>query len=451
MEQHLKTKVLFDIAVFVPDNVAGIGRVALEILKLLLQRNDLEIIMICSALDEQAAWRHLNKAIGSILPLRCKDAAYSELTEPLPLPPPPKETFLRNCENLVRRFLPKNKLLNTSIETVRKIKWLIKPPPPLPPEPKKKERPRSPILEQLCRNSDVYFSPFDLPVREVDSNPNLIKLLVIYDIIPFLYPDLYPREWLSGLPDYNKVTPDMSLFSISQQTKTDVLNFFPNISENQFTVIPLGADERFKPANVQSKIDSVLKKYKIPLDIPYILSVATLEVRKNFDHIIRCFENLHRKYENDNMVKDSVLVLTGQKGWLDSKIYNAYEQLPKQIKRKIIFTGYAADEDLPFLYNGAECFCYMSLYEGFGLPPLEAMQSGCPVIVSNTSSLPEVVGDAGILLPPKDKAGLVDAFYRVLTDEDLHKKMVAAGLEQAKKFNWDKCTEIILSKMKTGV
>ncbi|GHT35613.1 hypothetical protein FACS189427_05280 [Planctomycetales bacterium] len=444
MEQHLKTKVLFDIAAFFPDNITGIGRVTLEILKRFLQRNDLEITLICSDPDEQAAWRHLNKAIGTILPLRCKDAEHSELTEPLPLPPLPKETFLRNCENFVRRFIPKNKLLNTSIETVRKIKWYIKPPP----EPEKKERPRSTILEQLCRNSDIYFSPFILPIKEIDSNPNLKKLLVIYDVIPHIYPDLYSLEWF---PDYNKVTPDMSLFSISQQTKTDVLKFFPNISENQFTVIPLGADEQFKPSNDKSKIDSVLKKYKIPVDTPYILSIATLEIRKNFDHIIRCFENLHRKYENDNTVKDSVLVLTGQKGWLDSEIYNAYGQLPKKIKRKIIFTGYAADEDLPFLYNGAECFCYMSLYEGFGLPPLEAMQSGCPVIVSNTSSLPEVAGDAGIMLPPKDEAGLVDAFYRVLTDGDLHHKMVAAGLEQAKKFTWDKCTDIILSKIKSGV
>jgi glycosyltransferase involved in cell wall biosynthesis len=140
-------------------------------------------------------------------------------------------------------------------------------------------------------------------------------------------------------------------------------------------------------------------------------------------------------------------VLTGVSGWQDRKFKKVFARLPEKVKEKIIFTGYVEDDDLPFLYSGARCFCYMSIYEGFGLPPLEAMQCGTPVITSNTSSLPEVVGDAGIMLDPHDVEGLVDAFNRVLNNETLRNEMIAKGLEQAKKFSWDQCVEIIVEKM----
>jgi glycosyltransferase involved in cell wall biosynthesis len=125
----------------------------------------------------------------------------------------------------------------------------------------------------------------------------------------------------------------------------------------------------------------------------------------------------------------------------------AFDSLSPDCKKRFIYTGYVEDEDLPYIYNGASCLCFMSFYEGFGLPLLEAMQSGTPVIASDASSIPEVVGDAGILVNPNDVDGLVVALYQVLTEEHLRNKMIQKGLEQAKKFNWDDCVNIILEKL----
>jgi glycosyltransferase involved in cell wall biosynthesis len=213
----------------------------------------------------------------------------------------------------------------------------------------------------------------------------------------------------------------------------------------QVRTILLAADQRFSPCFDRNKIESILNKYSIPVNIPYIFSVAALDIRKNFDHVMNCFSQY--LLSQHGIETNCRLVLTGVSGWLDRKFKKFFSRLPEKVKEKIIFTGYVDDEDLPFLYSGAACFCYMSIYEGFGLPPLEAMQCGTPVITSNTSSLPEVVGDAGIMLDPHDVEGLVDAFNRVLNNETLRKSMTAKGLEQAGKFSWDQCVEIILEKI----
>jgi len=347
-----KIKVLFDIASFVSNSVTGIQRVSLEILKRFLQQDDLDITLICSDPKEQQAWRNLNAAIGKNLPFQSKEAECQEQSEP-PLPP---KSFLRTCEDSVRRYFPRNKLIHIFIETIRKIKWFIKSPPKVTDD-IIIERPRSPYLETVVCESDIYFSPFHFSVKEVDGNPNIKQFLILYDVIPLLFPEFYPKHWIERFdPPWKHITPDMFLLSISKQTKIDILKCFPHLREEQFTVIPLGADEKFCPCSDKAKINTVLKKYKIPPDMPYILSVATMEIRKNFDFVIRCFALFAEKHKEDNKVKNCLLVLTGQKGWKDEKIYDTYDKIPLWIKRKIIFTGYADDEDLPFLYNGAKCF-----------------------------------------------------------------------------------------------
>jgi glycosyltransferase involved in cell wall biosynthesis len=307
-------------------------------------------------------------------------------------------------------------------------------------------RQRSPFFERLICNSDAYFSSYYAMIQEIDVNPSLRKLQVIHDLTPILFPNLFPKNncFLEDI-SWHDIEADVRILTDSVCTKLDLLNHFSYITENQITVIPLGAGEHFRPCTDKVKIESVLKKYGLSENTIYILSVATLEIRKNFDHVIRSFSVFIEKY--GEQFPDLKLVLTGKKGWLDRKIYAAYNKLKQKVKKKINFTGHVDDIDLPFLYNGASCFCFMSLYEGFGLPPLEAMQCGVPVITSNTSSLPEVVGDAGIMLDPHDVDGLVNAFYRVLTDENLRNQMIAKGLEQTKKFNWDRCVDLIIEKI----
>ncbi|MDR1963461.1 MAG: glycosyltransferase family 4 protein [Planctomycetaceae bacterium] len=345
---------------------------------------------------------------------------------------------------MVRTVLPDSEMLESIIEKVRVVKRKIIPADQLTNKYSTK-RERSSLLEQLIRNSDVYFSPYSAVVPEIDVNPHIRKLQVIHDLALILFPYMFPKNWSIDIMGCNHINSEFCVLVNSQCTKNDLLRCFSHISESQIIVIPLGADEYFHPCSDRVKIESVLKKYGISYDIDYILSVATLEIRKNFDHLIRSFAKLIEGY--DNQFPNIKLILTGNKGWLDKKIHTAYKKLSQKIKKRIIFTGYVDDADLPFLYNGAVCFCYMSLYEGFGLPPLEAMQSGTPVITSNTSSLPEVVGNAGIMLDPHDVDGLANAFYRVLTDNQLRNEMIQKGLEQAKKFSWDRCVDLIVEKM----
>ena len=133
-------------------------------------------------------------------------------------------------------------------------------------------------------------------------------------------------------------------------------------------------------------------------------------------------------------------MLVGNKGWDYDDIFESIEGA-KQVKNRIILTGFADDEDLAPIYSNALAFCYMSYYEGFGLPPLEAMQCGTPVITSNTSSLPEVVDDAGIMLHPTDDDGLTQAMLNFYKDENLRDRYVQKSLARARQFSWKKCAQ----------
>jgi len=136
------------------------------------------------------------------------------------------------------------------------------------------------------------------------------------------------------------------------------------------------------------------------------------------------------------MMPDVKLVITGKKGWHYENLFETVRHLG--LEKFVVFTGYVEDEEAPYLYSGADIYTFPSIYEGFGLPPLEAMSCGTPVVASNTSSIPEVVENAGILLSPKDVESWVKAILRILRDDTLRKKMSADSLKQAKKFSWRK-------------
>ncbi|MDR2642451.1 MAG: glycosyltransferase family 4 protein [Planctomycetaceae bacterium] len=442
-------RLVFDIFFLgVTAEVSGISRFTVEVLRRILEKDTFDITLICSEDCEEDVLRNFdNNFINVRQQKNIKFQSKNIENYVLPSISTPKikyKTFWGYLEERVLAVLPESKMLKIVVEKARAIKQKFIS--PYQNYPVKRER--SPLLERLIRDSDAYFSPFNIIVPEIDVNPQIRKLQVVHDLIPVLFPHWFPQNWLKNTINWNLITPDVQVLADSQCTKNDLLRNFPHIPEDKITVIPLGADEHFHPCADEVKINSVLKKYGVPQNVNYILSVATLEIRKNFDHVIRSFAMLIEKY--GHLFPNLRLVLTGKKGWLDKNIYSAYNKLTRKIRKRIIFTGYVDEADIPFLYNGASCFCYMSFYEGFGLPPLEAMQSGIPVITSNTSSFPEVVGDAGILLNPNDVDSLVNAFYRVLTDENLRNEMITKGLEQAKKFNWDDCVNIICDKIING-
>lgn len=254
-------------------------------------------------------------------------------------------------------------------------------------------------------------------------------IITIHDLTPFIT----PKESKFGRPLIYKLffprtlkTAD-KIIADSNSTKQDLIRYF-NIPEEKIKVILLAADEKFKPLN-KEEIDEFKQEYN--LNFPFILYVGTLEARKNILTLIRAFYTLKKKGINHK------LVITGKKGWKYKELFGTIDNL--NLQNDIIFTGYVPEEDLPALYNAAELFVYPSIYEGFGLPPLESMACGTPVITSNTSSLPEVVGDAGIMVDPYDVDGLADAMYEVLSIDGLREDMIKKGLERAKMFSWKKC------------
>ena len=179
----------------------------------------------------------------------------------------------------------------------------------------------------------------------------------------------------------------------------------------------------------EKAIEAIKARYNIAGD--YILFVGTLQPRKNLIRLIEAFSNLQSPISNIQ------LIIAGKKGWLYEETFRQVEELG--LEWKVVFTDYAPEGDLPALLSGASLFVFPSLYEGFGLPVLEAMACGTPVVCSNVSSLPEVAGEAAILVDPLDVEELATAMERVLGDEELRAELTERGFEQARRFSWEKC------------
>lgn len=259
----------------------------------------------------------------------------------------------------------------------------------------------------------------------------------IYDLIPIKFPDFFDEKTRRHFNCYfNNVIPKADVvIAISNSTKEDILEYF-DIPGNKVEVVAPGFDsELYKQIQEKNMIDKIKAKYGI--DRKYILFVGTLEPRKNLERLIKTYSILP-----DYLKKDYLLVICGTKGWFFEGIFRAVKEL--KLEEKVIFTGYVPDEDIPLLMNGAEVFVYPPLYEGFGLPPLEAMACGTPVISSKVSSLPEVVGDAGILINPNDVEELSNAIQRVLSSNELRAQLSEKGLKQASRFSWERTTSKIV-------
>lgn len=210
----------------------------------------------------------------------------------------------------------------------------------------------------------------------------------------------------------------------SQATKDDLMSLY-GTPENKITVLLSGVNPRFKP----TQDASVRGKYNIP-ERPYIFSVGTVQPRKNYTRLIHALAALRGKGY------DVGLVISGGKGWLDDPIYAAIRDA--KMDDYVRFIGFANDADLPALYSGALITAVPSLYEGFGIPVLESMACGTAVVTSNLSSLPEVAGDATLLVEPTDLDAIIDALQRLIDDEILRNTLRAKGLTRAREFTWER-------------
>lgn len=278
------------------------------------------------------------------------------------------------------------------------------------------------ILHQPCYSAPIFYKG---------------KIIVtVHDVINKIFPNDLPffaRNYFARWMPYTYKRANL-IIADSQNTKKDIIKQL-KIVPDKIAVIPLAAGSQYKPTKNPIKIKNLKSRYKIKNK--YLLYIGTLVPRKNLSFLIGVFAKISRE------IPDYSLVITGKRDWYYEKLNNLASKLG--ISQKVIFTGYIEDKDIPILISGAEIFLFPSLYEGFGLPPLEAMACEVPVISSNTSSMPEVVGNGGILISPIDEAAWIKNIKLLLDNVKLSKKMAQMGLAQSRQFSWEKCARETLS------
>lgn len=225
------------------------------------------------------------------------------------------------------------------------------------------------------------------------------------------------------------------IITVSQFSKNEIMKYL-NVPPEKIVVMPCGVDTAlYKPDYSMEDVQKVKSKYNIKQD--YILYLGTLEPRKNIGRLIDAYSLLKQR-----IPASPVLVIAGRKGWQYDSIFEKVNTLG--LNDRVIFTGYVDAADTPVLIKGAAFFVFPSIYEGFGLPPLEAMACGTPVITSNAASLPEVVGDAALMADPFSFEAIASAMELMILDGNLRSELSRKGLERASRFTWDNSVKIIL-------
>jgi glycosyltransferase involved in cell wall biosynthesis len=279
-------------------------------------------------------------------------------------------------------------------------------------------------VQWITGSLDLLHSPdFVLPpLRD-----NIPSLLTIHDLSFVHFPETFTDSLVSYL---NNVVPRSieaasHILADSESTKNDLLAIW-GVAPEKISVLYSGVNSLFRPVTDDHVQETTRQKYGIG-DKPYLLTVGTVQPRKNYQLLVRAFKTISQSHSHN-------LVVVGAMGWLHEQLL---EEIEKQgLSNRVVLTGFVDDSDLPSLYSGATLFLFPSLYEGFGLPILEAMACGVPVIASNVSSLPEVAGEAAVLLSPIDEVGWADKMHQLLADASLRTRLVAAGFIQAQEFTW---------------
>lgn len=289
---------------------------------------------------------------------------------------------------------------------------------------------------------DVFFAPIHYAPRFCPA-PTVVGIM---DLSFLMFPGYFKKTDLYKLANWTKYSVEgaKAVIAISESTKSDILKnyriapekvhvVYPGVSMSKGTMSnPPAAPERSDGGRGEQRAT----KYRIHGE--YILYVGTLQPRKNIGRLIEAFKiaTSHQPLATRKMQ----LVIVGKKGWLYDEIFETVKKLG--LEKEVVFTGYVPDEELPALYKNATCFCLPSLYEGFGFPVLEAMKYGCPVVASNVSSLPELVGEAGILVNPNKTEDIAHGIEKVLSmKDDDRKRLVEKGYQQIKKFTWEKAAK----------
>jgi glycosyltransferase involved in cell wall biosynthesis len=292
------------------------------------------------------------------------------------------------------------------------------------------QRLRLPVpVQAVTGRLDLFHSP-DFVLPPTGSTPSV---LTVHDLSFLRVPECFVPGFCEYLMDAvsRAVRRAEHILADSQSTCKDLVELM-GVDRERVTVLYPGVEARFKPVRDPAILARIRRRYRLP--DRFVLGLGTLQPRKNFSGLIRAFGQLLSSGVAGAEAADLRLVIAGGEGWMYEDTLLLADRLG--FGDRVVFTGFVDDADLPVLYNLATLFAFPSWYEGFGLPVLEAMACGTPVISANNSSLPEVVGEAGLLVDAADADGLVGALARTLTDPELRARLVAAGLAQAKRFSW---------------
>lgn len=281
---------------------------------------------------------------------------------------------------------------------------------------------------------DLIFSP----THYIPRFSPVKRVVTIFDLSFLHFPKLFRKKDLWQLTNWSKFSIENAkhVITISNFSKKDILSHYP-VKKDDVTALYPGYNEAvFKLIKDRLAIENYKKKYKIIGD--YVIFIGTVQPRKNLLRLIESF----KKIDNLKLVIVGKIKGQGRSGWMFDEIL----KLPKKldIEEKVIFTDFVPDKDLSYLVNGAQALVLPSLWEGFGIPAVDAMACGVPVVVSNVSSLPEVVGKAGLLVDPKSVDQIEQAIRTISTDKKLRLKMSKLAIKQAQKYSWKKMAKGVL-------
>lgn len=287
-------------------------------------------------------------------------------------------------------------------------------------------------IEWLIGSFDVVHFPEPYPFRSKHAR----TIVTIHDIGFALRPEMFTKEMRALLGKQMKCVLRRADFiiAVSRTTRSDLLEVY-GFDKERVCVIEHGVEETFRPITDSGSVEALRRRYKLPEK--FILCVGTLEPRKNHARLIQAFQLMCEKYTDEYN-----LVVCGKKGWMYDEVFALAEDAG--LKETVIFTGYVPDEELPHLYNLASVVAYPSLYEGFGLPVVEAMACGKPVLTSNRGAMAEVAGDGAHLVNPEDVDDIAEGLYRLISDAELRERLKLAGQKRACTFTWEKTAKATL-------
>lgn len=324
--------------------------------------------------------------------------------------------FSKNPNVKIKRFKIPNKLLNFCF-------WYL----------------GWPHIDKMCGGAEVVFFP-NIAFGAVSRDTKLIT--TIHDLSFERYGEYFSlkRKWWHIFINVKRICRRSNrIIAVSDSTGKDITNLY-GINPQKVAVIPSAVSDRFRVVDRNDeKLIRVKEKYKLPYK--FILFLGTIEPRKNIIGVVRAYEALQKQARKNNIgeILRYKLVIAGESGWKNEEIFAEINN--SACKKDIRVVNFVEDDDKPYLYNLSSLFVYASFFEGFGFPPLEAQACGVPVITSNNSSLPEIVGDAAVMIDPDKPDEIYRAMREILTDSGLYETLRAKGLRQSATFNWKKTAE----------